>query len=245
MGSQQNGPRQTNCSSFREKEESPLSNLLGLADQLAIRSTSAVTTSKSGARAHPASHSRPNAWTWASGDCVVRAEHAHTGAKFGATEGHHVLSDVGSYHLSVLRSSVVENPLHKVVPILVAGDVNQRDASAIATTLADTVKIPAKKVSASNLQAFLNYLGGKLIGAVLSRVANDVVNGTATVRRTAMFADVLNTPVPKLPVSDNVNVGKDFLDARTLRPVRSRESFVNNLPGMLTLSSSRQFSKIF
>lgn len=43
-----------------------------------------------------------------------------------------------------------------------------------------------------------------------------MVNGSTTVGGASMFADMLDAPVSKLPVSDNVDVGEYFLDARTL-----------------------------
>lgn len=226
--------------------EPPLSDLPKPEGQLAIRSTRGVTASKSGSRTDSTSHSRPSTWSWASGDCVVGAEHAYTGSKFGTTKRHHVLSDVGSYHISVLRGSVIEDPLHKIVPILIAGNVNQRDASAITTALADTVQVAAEKVSSSNLEAFLNHLGSKLISAVLGCVANNMVNGSAAVGRSAMFANVLDAPVSKLPVSDNVDVGKNFLDARPLQQISTRKIFVMDTlfsPCPLPGNSRRYFER--
>lgn len=44
-----------------------------------------------------------------------------------------------------------------------------------------------------------------------------MVNGSASIRRSAMFTNMLDAPVSKLAVSNNINVGKNFLNARTLR----------------------------
>jgi hypothetical protein len=55
-----------------------------------------------------------------------------------------------------------------------------------------------------------------LIHAVLGCVPDDVINSTAAVAWRSMFADMLDTPVSKLSVGDNVNVGQYFLDTRSL-----------------------------
>ena len=61
-----------------------------------------------------------------------------------------------------------------------------------------------------------------------------------------MLADVLDAPVAKLPVSNNINVGENFLDARSLQRITLSIPY---FPGCKrdghTLSSSRQFSKMF
>lgn len=127
-----------------------------------------------------------------------------------------MLADVRGNRLAKLRSRVVEDPLNQVVAVLVAGNVNERDTSPVRTALADAVEVPAQKLGASNLEALLNNLGGKLISAVLGSVANDVVHGAALVRRSPMLANVLDAPVAKLPMGHNVNVGKDLFDAGAL-----------------------------
>lgn len=43
-----------------------------------------------------------------------------------------------------------------------------------------------------------------------------MVDGTAAVLRSAVLTDVLDAPVAKLAMGDNVNVGKDLLNAGTL-----------------------------
>jgi hypothetical protein len=43
-----------------------------------------------------------------------------------------------------------------------------------------------------------------------------MIDGSAPVRWSAMLADMLNAPVPKLTVSHNVDVGKDFFYGRAL-----------------------------
>jgi hypothetical protein len=64
-----------------------------------------------------------------------------------------------------------------------------------------------------------------------------------------MFADVLDAPVAKLPVSDDVDAGEHLIDARTLAGSVSTPRSTMPRPGggrrRLTLSSSKQFSKMF
>jgi hypothetical protein len=43
-----------------------------------------------------------------------------------------------------------------------------------------------------------------------------MVDGTAAILRSTMLADVLDAPVAKLAMGDNVNVGKDLLNAGAL-----------------------------
>lgn len=127
-----------------------------------------------------------------------------------------MLPDVSSNHVSVLGVGMGQDVLNEIVAVLVAGNVDQGNARTVETTLADSVKVAAKKLGASDLEAFLNDLGSELIHGILRSVSNDMVNGTAAVRRSTMFANVLDAPVPKLAVRDDVDVGKDFLDAWAL-----------------------------
>lgn len=127
-----------------------------------------------------------------------------------------MLADVGSYDIPVLRVCVCQNPLDQVVAILIAGNVNERNSRSIHAALTDPIKIAAQKVASSNLQTLLHYLGSILIHAVLCSEANDVIDGSASIWRSAMLADMLNAPVTELAVGDNVNVCKDFFYAGTL-----------------------------
>jgi hypothetical protein len=131
-----------------------------------------------------------------------------------------VLADVSGYNLPMLLRGVGQDVLDQVVAILIAGDVDERNTRAIGTTLADTIQVAVEKVWPTNLEALLNDLGRKLVGAVLASVANDVINGSAAVARSPMLADVLNAPVAELTVGDNVDVGKNLFDAGTLSIVR-------------------------
>lgn len=127
-----------------------------------------------------------------------------------------MFADVSSDHVSVLGIRVGQDVLNEIIAILVAGNVNQWNTRTVKTALADPVKVAAKKLGASDLEAFLNNLGRELIHGILRSVPNDMINGTAAVRRGTMLANVLDAPVAKLTVRHDVDVGKDFLDARAL-----------------------------
>lgn len=116
----------------------------------------------------------------------------------------------------MLGIRVGQDVLNEIIAILVAGNVNQWNTRTVKTALADPVKVAAKKLGASDLEAFLNNLGRELIHGILRSVPNDMINGTAAVRRGTMLANVLDAPVAKLTVRHDVDVGKDFLDARAL-----------------------------
>lgn len=124
---------------------------------------------------------------------------------------------MGSNHLPMLRSGIVENPLDQVVAVLIAGNVDQGNASAVSTSFTNAVKVTTKEIGAANLQAFLHDLRSELVGAVLGSVANNMVDGATAVWRSTMLADMLNAPVAELTMSDDVNVGKDLLNAGSLR----------------------------
>lgn len=81
----------------------------------------------------------------------------------------------------------------------------------------DPVEVATQELNTTDLETFLDDLGGELIHAVLRGVTNDVVDCTTAVSWGTMFADVLNAPVAELTMSNNINAGKDFLNARALR----------------------------
>ena len=118
--------------------------------------------------------------------------------------------------LLVMRAGVSKNPLNQVVSVLVAGNVYERKTGTAHAVIAHSIEISTKKFRASDLQAFLNYLGGILIHAVLCRVSDDMINCSTSIGRSAVLANVLDTPVTKLAMSNDVDVGKDFLDAGAL-----------------------------
>lgn len=128
-----------------------------------------------------------------------------------------MLADVSSDHVSVLGIGVGQDVLDEIVAILVAGNVDQRNAWTVETTLADSVKVAAKKLRASDLETLLNDLGSELIHGILCSVTNDMIDSTAAVGGGTVFADMLDAPVAKLAVCHDVDVGKDFFNAWTLQ----------------------------
>lgn len=106
--------------------------------------------------------------------------------------------------------------MDKVVAVLVARDVDERDPGSAPSALADPIQIPAQKVPAADLETLLDNLGGKLVGAVLGCVANDVIDGPASVRGSSVLANVLDAPVSELAVCHDVDVGEDILNAGAL-----------------------------
>lgn len=171
------------------------------------------------ARGRAAAHARhagTDAGARTSDNGRVGAEHADAGAELGATKRNHVLPDVGSDDLAVLVGSVGQDVLDQIVAILVAGDVDERDAGTIVATLADTIEVATQELRAADLEALLDNLGCELISAILGGIANDVVDGAATVGRGTVLADVLDAPVAELAMGNDVDVGKDLLDAGAL-----------------------------
>lgn len=144
--------------------------------------------------------------------------------------------------VAVVRAAVRQDVLDKVVAELVASDVDERHARTVGTSLADAVQVPVEELVPANLQALLNDLGGILVHTVLRGEAQDVVDGTSAVSRGAVLADVLDAPVAELAMGDNIDAGKDLVDAGALTSVRSK---LTQKESVHTLSSSRQFSKMF
>lgn len=149
----------------------------------------------------------------------VGAKHTDTRPKFGSAERDHVLADVAGDNLPVLGVGVSKNVLNEIVAVLVAGNVNEWDTGTVVAAFANTIKISTKKLHSTNLEAFLDNLGGELIHAILRCIANDMVNSTATINRCSMLADVLDAPISKLAVSNNVDASKNFFNARALQYV--------------------------
>ncbi len=127
-----------------------------------------------------------------------------------------MLADMSGNNLLVLGTRVSQNPLDQVVAVLVTCDINEGDSRAIHTALTHAIEISIKELRSSNFEALLNYLGGKLVRTIFCRVSDNVVNSPTTVGGSSMLADVLNTPIAKLAVSDDVNVGKNLFDAWAL-----------------------------
>ena len=128
-----------------------------------------------------------------------------------------MLANMRSNNFPVLWVGVLQNILNQVIAILITGNVDQRDAGTIQATFTDTIKVTTKKVDTTNLKAFFNNLRSKLIHAVFGSVTDNMVNSPATISWCSMLADMLNTPVAELSMGNNVNAGKNFFNARTLR----------------------------
>lgn len=127
-----------------------------------------------------------------------------------------MLANVSSNDLTVLRIGMSEDVLDEVVAILVTRNVDEWNTGTIHTPLADSIEIAAQEFGATNLEALFNDLGSKLVHRVLRCVPNHMIDGTATVCRSTVLTNVLDTPIAELAVSHNVDVQKNFLDAGTL-----------------------------
>lgn len=176
----------------------------------------AVSTAIARTRSHATTHNWSDARTRTGCHSRVGAEHADARAELRSSERNHVLANMGSNNLTMLRVCMSKDVLDEVVAILVAGNVNKRDPRAIQTSLTDSVKIAAEEVGATDLETLLDDLGSELIHRILSSVTNDMINGAASVRRGSMLANVLDAPVSELTVSDDVDVYEDLLNAMTL-----------------------------
>lgn len=164
-------------------------------------------------------HGRTSTWTRAGLDGWVGAEHANSRSELRSTKRDHVLANMTSNMLTVLRVGVSQDILDQVVAVLITGNVDQRNAGSVVAAFADAVEVAAEEVGTTNLEALLNNLRSKLIHTVLGGIADDVINGAAAISWGTMFTDVLDAPVAKLAVSDDVNTAEDFLDARSLQGV--------------------------
>jgi hypothetical protein len=181
------------------------------------RYSSTVGSSISRARSQSSSiHGRSYSRTRTSGDGMVGAEHANSGTELRSSERHHVLADMCSHNLPVLWVSVGEDVLDEIVAILIAGNVNKWDTWAIDTTFADSIEVASEKLRSAYLETLLDDLRGELVHAVLCSISDNMINGTAPICRGTMFAYMLDAPVTKLTVGDDINVGKDLFDTRSL-----------------------------
>jgi hypothetical protein len=81
----------------------------------------------------------------------------------------------------------------------------------------DDTEVTIHKFNTTNLEAFLHNLGSKLVDAVIVGILENVVDDTTLVRRGTMLAQVLDTPVAELTVSDEVDACNDFLNGGALQ----------------------------
>jgi len=127
-----------------------------------------------------------------------------------------MLANMLSNNLTVLRVGVSQDILDKVVSVLVTSDVNQGNPGTVMAAFANSVKIPAKEINSTNLEALLDNFGSKLIHAVLRSISDDMINCTTTISRSSMLTNMLDTPVSKLSMSDNIDACKHLLDTWSL-----------------------------
>lgn len=121
--------------------------------------------------------------------------------------------------------------------------IDERNARAVWTPLAHAVEITLEEVGSANLETLLNHFGSELIHAVADGMTENVLNSAAAVGRLALLANVLNAPVSELATGDDIDSSKNLVDARALR--RNQHLTRSGVESRLTLSSSKQFSKMF
>jgi len=128
-----------------------------------------------------------------------------------------MLADVACNLLTLMMMSVHQNPLDQIVAVLITRDVDEWDARTIWMCSGDDSKIAFKKLDASNLQAFLDNLGGELIYAVTVGIDEDVIDDSALICGGPVFAKMLNAPVSELAMGNEVDVRNNFFDCRSLK----------------------------
>lgn len=146
----------------------------------------------------------------------VATKHSNTRAVLRATKRNHVFANMHCNNFTMLRTAVSQDILNKVIAKLITGNVDEWHARTIRAAFADPFKVAVKELIAANLEAFLNDFGGVLIHTVFGSKAEDMANSTATISWSTMLADVLDTPVAKLTVRDDINASKNLVDAGTL-----------------------------
>lgn len=101
---------------------------------------------------HPASsHSWAHGGSGPSGAGWVGTKHADSRTELGTSQRDHVLSNMSSDHVAVLRASVGQDILDQVIAILITGNVNERDARPVRAALADSIEVLSEKLRPANL----------------------------------------------------------------------------------------------
>lgn len=77
-------------------------------------------------------------------------------------------------------------------------------------------EVAFKELNTTDLEAFFDNFGSELIDTVAVGIAKDMVNDSALVWGGAVLAEMLNAPISKLPVGNEINVVDDFFDGRAL-----------------------------
>lgn len=149
-----------------------------------------------------------------------------------------MLADVVGNLLTLVVMGVHENPLDEVIAVLVASNIDERNAWTIWVSRGNDPKVAIKKLDATDLEALLNDLGSKLIDAVAVGVDKDMIDDTTFVGRRAMLAEMLDAPITKLAMSNEVNADDHFFDSRTLLFLNAvLEDVLNDQTASLTESN--------
>ena len=127
-----------------------------------------------------------------------------------------MLADVNCNLLTLVRMSIHQDPLDEVVAVLVASDVDKRNSGTVCTSSGNDTEVAIQELVTADLETLLNNFGCELIDAVVVRVGQDVVDDTTLVGRRAVLAEVLDTPIAELTMSDEVDIVDHLLDSRAL-----------------------------
>lgn len=127
-----------------------------------------------------------------------------------------MLADMDGNLLSLMVMSIHQDPLDQIIAILVACDVDQRDAWTVWVSSGDDSEVSIQELWPTNLETLLHHFRGELVNAIVVRVCKDMINDATLVRRRAMLAQVLDAPVAELAVGDQINICNDLLDGGAL-----------------------------
>lgn len=127
-----------------------------------------------------------------------------------------MLANVNGDLLALVMMSIHQDPLNQIVAILIASNVDERNTRSIWTLSSDDSQVAIQELESTNLETLLDNLGSKLINAVVVGIGQDVIDDTTLVRGRAVLAQVLDTPVTELTMSDEIDVRDDFFDGRAL-----------------------------
>lgn len=81
----------------------------------------------------------------------------------------------------------------------------------------NNTKVAVHELDTTDLEALLYNLGSKLVDAVAVSIGENVVDDAALVRWRTMLAQVLDTPIPELAMSNEINACNDFFNGRALK----------------------------
>ena len=123
--------------------------------------------------------------------------------------------------------------------------VDKGHSRAVRTTFTNPLQVSSQEVSTADFQALLDHLRSELINAVFGCIAQDMFDGPATISWRSMLANVLDAPIAELPVSDDVDVVKNFIDTRALLQRSASTNFTMHdcVPCPLQDNSQRCFGQ--